>query len=71
MGKVVKSFNKLDNKDIKKIAAGLLDSWMKVVKDTPTGKKKKGQDRDEDGISKKDQLVPKKGSSKSAPLGKY
>lgn len=68
MGKVVKSFNKSEDKDIKKIASDLMDSWMKLVSVGGGPKKKKGP---EDGISKKEQLGPKKGSSKSVHMGKF
>ena len=67
MGKVVKSFNKSEDKDIKKIASDLMDNWMKLVSAGGGPKKKKGPD---DGISKKEQLGPRKGSSKSVHMGK-
>ena len=35
MGKVVKSFSKLENKEIKKISCEILEDWMKVVKENP------------------------------------
>ena len=67
MGKIMKSYNKSEDKEIKKRAGELMDSWMKLVPTAGSGKKKKAND---DGLTKKDQLVPKKASSKSVHLGK-
>lgn len=67
MGKVVKSYNKSEDKEIKKVAGDLLDSWMKLVPSAAGNKKKKGN---EDGLTKKEQLIPKKTTNKSVHLGK-
>ena len=67
MGKIMKSYNKSEDKEIKKRAGELMESWMKLVPTAGSGKKKKAN---EDGLTKKDQLVPKKAASKSVHLGK-